>query len=81
LRRRIAASAGRFFDEREIDSIFYHAVLAKIPAGELRRLMADPSQGIKSFCAAKPAQKLGWATRAEGLFGVRTYMEISGGRE
>src|SRR5215831_958092 len=36
---------------------------------------------IKSFCAAKPAQKLGWPTRARRFVGGRTYMEISGGRE
>src|SRR5262245_4656249 len=34
---------------------------------------------IKSFCAAKPAQKLGWPTRARRFVGGRTYMEISGG--
>jgi len=28
---------------------------------------------IKSFCAAKPAQKLGWPTRARRLLGAVTY--------
>src|SRR5262249_12893422 len=52
---------------------------------ELRRGRIMPSKfgrkGIKSFRAAKPAQKLGWPTRARRFVGGRTYMEISGGRE
>src|SRR5262245_51499173 len=39
-------------------------------------------QRIKSFCAAKPAQKLGWATRAEGLLGARRIWKFqAGGRD
>jgi len=41
-------------------------------------LVASFQQRIKSFCAAKPAQKLGWPTRAGPLL-VGTY-GIGGGR-
>ena len=48
LRRRVTAARGRVLDEREIDSILYHAVLAELPAAELRRLIADPADGLSA---------------------------------
>jgi hypothetical protein len=67
LQRRVAASNGRVIDEREIGDILYHAVLVEMPAGELRRLLADPADGLSAvdevmFLRSQTLSRLGLAT-------------------
>lgn len=46
LRRRIAAIGGTVIDEREIDDIFYHALLIELPARAMAELMAETDRGL-----------------------------------